>query len=248
MPVLSISSYMYLLNTTRTTRNRLYKLKNKFWILSHFRKQLSTYFLAKHLMFNDFDFCFQCFYGLLRCIFVRTVIGTLEISRWYRAFSCYFLHFFIQRKHFKWKLICYKQNDLSCSWKCHENSVNFVQLHAVVYLLFCFIVFILLLVVYCFINFFISFIIFMSILVWYVYFCDDVTFYRYFCCCSIFVHFNIYCVLLSVLWRCWLGSRKGIPPVKKLSCGVLRGYLSGVRCTLAYGPADATATHCLLLQ
>jgi len=27
-----------------------------------------------------------------------------------------------------------------------------------------------------------------------------------------------------------------------------RGYLSGARCRLAYGPADATATHCLLLQ
>ena len=26
-----------------------------------------------------------------------------------------------------------------------------------------------------------------------------------------------------------------------------RGYLSGARCKLAYGPADATATHCLLL-
>ena len=25
------------------------------------------------------------------------------------------------------------------------------------------------------------------------------------------------------------------------------GYLSGMRCRLAYGPADATATHCLLL-
>ena len=30
--------------------------------------------------------------------------------------------------------------------------------------------------------------------------------------------------------------------------GVLCGYLSGARCRLAYGPADATATHCLLLQ
>ena len=30
--------------------------------------------------------------------------------------------------------------------------------------------------------------------------------------------------------------------------GCWRGYLSGVRCRLAYGPADATATHCLLLQ
>jgi len=27
-----------------------------------------------------------------------------------------------------------------------------------------------------------------------------------------------------------------------------RGYLSGARCKLAYCPADATATHCLLLQ
>ena len=26
------------------------------------------------------------------------------------------------------------------------------------------------------------------------------------------------------------------------------GYLSGARCRLAYGPTDATATHCLLLQ
>jgi len=25
-------------------------------------------------------------------------------------------------------------------------------------------------------------------------------------------------------------------------------YLSGARCRLAYGPADTTATHCLLLQ
>ena len=36
---------------------------------------------------------------------------------------------------------------------------------------------------------------------------------------------NINCgfirVLISVLWRCWLGGRKGIRPVKKLSGGVL---------------------------
>jgi len=44
-------------------------------------------------------------------------------------------------------------------------------------------------------------------------------------------------------------GRKGIRPVKKLSGGVLAWlYLSGVRCRLAYGPADATGTHCLLLQ
>ena len=29
---------------------------------------------------------------------------------------------------------------------------------------------------------------------------------------------------------------------------IRRGYLSGARCRLAYGPADATATHCLLLS
>jgi len=32
---------------------------------------------------------------------------------------------------------------------------------------------------------------------------------------------------------------------KKLSGGCWCGYLSGVRCRFAYGPADATATHCL---
>ena len=30
--------------------------------------------------------------------------------------------------------------------------------------------------------------------------------------------------------------------------GCWHGYLSGARCKLAYGPADATATHCLLLS
>ena len=30
--------------------------------------------------------------------------------------------------------------------------------------------------------------------------------------------------------------------------GRWRGYLSGARCRLAYGPVDAAATHCLLLQ
>ena len=52
----------------------------------------------------------------------------------------------------------------------------------------------------------------------------------------------------SVLWRCWLGGRKGIRPVKNWVVGCWRGYLSGVRCRLAHSPADATATHCLLLQ
>jgi len=55
-------------------------------------------------------------------------------------------------------------------------------------------------------------------------------------------------ILPSVLWRCWLGGRKGIRPVKNWVVGCWHGYLSGARCRLAYGPADATTTHCLLLQ
>ena len=55
-------------------------------------------------------------------------------------------------------------------------------------------------------------------------------------------------IVPSVLWRCWLGGRKGIQPVKIRVVGYWHGYLSGARCRLAYGPADATATHCLLLQ
>jgi len=51
-----------------------------------------------------------------------------------------------------------------------------------------------------------------------------------------------------VLWRCWLGGRKGTRPVTNRVVGCWRGHLSGVRCRLAYGPADATATHCLLLH
>ena len=49
---------------------------------------------------------------------------------------------------------------------------------------------------------------------------------------------------LSVLWRCWLGGRKRIRLVENWVVGCWRGYLSGARCRLAYGPADATATHC----
>ena len=63
------------------------------------------------------------------------------------------------------------------------------------------------------------------------------------------VHFLwSYDLVPSVLWCCWLGGRKGIRPVKKQSGGVLAWLSSGARCRLAYGPADATATHCLLLQ
>jgi len=45
-----------------------------------------------------------------------------------------------------------------------------------------------------------------------------------------------------------VGRQEGHPACKNWVVGCWRGYLSGARCKLAYGPADATATHCLLLQ
>ena len=39
--------------------------------------------------------------------------------------------------------------------------------------------------------------------------------------------------VLSVLWHCWLGGRKGIRPVKNWVVRCWHGYLSGVRCRLA---------------
>jgi len=59
---------------------------------------------------------------------------------------------------------------------------------------------------------------------------------------------QIWCYVPSVLWHCWLGGRKGIRPVKNWVVGCWHCYLSGARCRLAYGPADAIATHCLLLK
>jgi len=44
-----------------------------------------------------------------------------------------------------------------------------------------------------------------------------------------------------------VGRQEGHPACKKLSGGML-AWLSGMRCRLAYGSADATATHYLLLQ
>jgi len=44
-----------------------------------------------------------------------------------------------------------------------------------------------------------------------------------------------------------VGRQEGHPACKKLSGGML-AWLSGMRCRLAYGPVDATATHYLLLQ
>jgi len=47
----------------------------------------------------------------------------------------------------------------------------------------------------------------------------------------------------------FVGRQEGHPAGKKNRVvGCWRGYLFEVRCRLAYGPADAIATHCLLLQ
>ena len=42
-----------------------------------------------------------------------------------------------------------------------------------------------------------------------------------------------------------VGRQEGYPACKNLVVGCWHGYLSGTRCRLAYGPGDATATHCL---
>jgi len=45
-----------------------------------------------------------------------------------------------------------------------------------------------------------------------------------------------------------VGWQVGHLACKNWVVGCWHGYLSGARCRLAYGPTDATATHCLLLQ
>jgi len=45
-----------------------------------------------------------------------------------------------------------------------------------------------------------------------------------------------------------VGRQEGHPACKKWVVCCWHGYLYGARCRLAYGPAEATATHCLLLQ
>jgi len=45
-----------------------------------------------------------------------------------------------------------------------------------------------------------------------------------------------------------VGRHEGHPACKKLSVVCWRGSQPGAMCRFAYGPADATATHCLLLQ
>ena len=51
--------------------------------------------------------------------------------------------------------------------------------------------------------------------------------------------------LPSVLWRCWLGGRKGIRPVKNWVVGCWCGYLSGVRAQTCIWPSWC---HCHTLS
>jgi len=45
-----------------------------------------------------------------------------------------------------------------------------------------------------------------------------------------------------------VGRQERHPACKKLSGAVLAWLFSGAMCRFACGPADATATHCLMLQ
>ena len=54
-----------------------------------------------------------------------------------------------------------------------------------------------------------------------------------------------YSYLPSVLWCCWLGSRKGIWLVKNWVVGCWHGYLSGARCRLACGPEKGLLNECV---
>jgi len=58
-------------------------------------------------------------------------------------------------------------------------------------------------------------------------------------------HLFYFCVPPSVLWRCWLGGRKGIRPVKNLSGGVLAWLCVWSEMQTCIWPSWC---HCLLLQ
>jgi len=60
----------------------------------------------------------------------------------------------------------------------------------------------------------------------------------------------LFCFIAFSALTLLVGRQEGHPACKKTEwwgAGVVV-CLSGARCRLAYGPADATATHCLLLQ
>ena len=56
---------------------------------------------------------------------------------------------------------------------------------------------------------------------------------------------------LSTVFSAWMllvGRQEGHPACKKLSGGMLAWFSVWARCRFAYGPADTTATHYLMLQ
>jgi len=65
---------------------------------------------------------------------------------------------------------------------------------------------------------------------------------------SIFSRFITFSAIAFSALTLLVGRQEGHPACKNWAVRCWCGYLSGVRCRLACGPADATATHCLLLQ
>ena len=63
-----------------------------------------------------------------------------------------------------------------------------------------------------------------------------------------FVYVYLYIVSAFSALMLLVGWQEGHPACKNWVVGCWRGYLFGASCRLAYGPADATTTHCLLLQ
>ena len=71
------------------------------------------------------------------------------------------------------------------------------------------------------------------------------------CLCTVDRYFaNLFqtCLIAFSALTLLVGRQEGHPACKNWVVGCWHGYLSGARCRRAYGPADATATHCLLLQ
>jgi len=68
--------------------------------------------------------------------------------------------------------------------------------------------------------------------------------------CSIFYY---RCIFAFMCLHCfdavgWAAGRASTQSGKNLRGAVMLAWLSGARCKYAYGPDDATATHCLLLH
>jgi len=69
------------------------------------------------------------------------------------------------------------------------------------------------------------------------------------CCLSVNVGYVEYIIVIAFSALTLLvGQQEGHLACKNWVVGCWHGYLSGAICKFAYGPADATATHCLLLQ